>query len=211
MPLSPTERQQRWRIRKRQAEIDAGLRPRRKTLAKIQRDYRARCKAKAKEAKFAKSRERRRLSRTAVTIPPEFRHGDCREVLLDIGPVSTTLVLGDPPWDDDSIHLVPWFGEFTMRVLVPGGSLLMFMGGDNYLEAADMLRASGLVYCRSLVMLHDQQHWFRRLNLPRPPGTWPKALRMKDILKTSSAEEENILGNVALSPPAEILASVALP
>ena len=37
---------------------------------------------------------------------------------------------------------------------------------------------------------------------------------MKDILKTSSAEEENILGNVALSPPAEeedILASVALP
>jgi hypothetical protein len=26
------------------------------------------------------------------------------------------------------------------------------------------------------------------------------ALRMKDILKTSSAEEENILGNVALSP-----------
>jgi len=35
-----------------------------------------------------------------------------------------------------------------------------------------------------------------------------------DILKTSSAEEENILGNVALSPPAEeedILASVALP
>ena len=37
---------------------------------------------------------------------------------------------------------------------------------------------------------------------------------MKDILKTSSAEEENILGNVALSPPAEeedILANVALP
>ena len=35
-----------------------------------------------------------------------------------------------------------------------------------------------------------------------------------DILKTSSAEEENILGNVALSPPAEeesILASVTLP
>src|SRR6516165_6419270 len=26
---------------------------------------------------------------------------------------------------------------------------------------------------------------------------------MKDILKTSSAEEENILGNLALSPPAE--------
>ena len=35
-----------------------------------------------------------------------------------------------------------------------------------------------------------------------------------DILNTSSAEEENILGNVALSPPTEeedILASVALP
>ena len=35
-----------------------------------------------------------------------------------------------------------------------------------------------------------------------------------DIFKTSSAEEENILGKVALSPPAEeedILASVALP
>ena len=35
-----------------------------------------------------------------------------------------------------------------------------------------------------------------------------------DILKTLSAEEENILGTVVLSPPAEeedILASVALP
>ena len=47
----------------------------------------------------------------------------------------------------------------------------------------------------------------------RSQGLGPR-LRMKDILKTSSAEEENILGNVALSPPAEeedIRASVALP
>src|SRR6516162_10289148 len=49
-----------------------------------------------------------------------------------------------------------------------------------------------------------------------PPIDWglgPR-LRMKDILKTSSAEEENILGNVALSPPAEeenILANVSAP
>jgi hypothetical protein len=174
MPLTSTERQQRWRAKKKQAEIGAGLRPRRKprrkTPTEIQRKYRARRKAedeaKDKEAKFAKSRERRRLSREAPEVMPEFRLGDCREVLRDILRSSTALVLGDPPWDDKSVkELVPWFGEFAMRALVPGGSLLMFMGGDNYLEAADMLRASGLIYCRSLAMLHDRQHWFPRLNL----------------------------------------------
>ena len=77
-------------------------------------------------------------------------------------------------------------------------------------------REKGHIILLSLFRLHQPSHW------PRPhdrrPGRFLRGLgprlRMKDILKTSSAEEENILGNVALSPPAEeenILANVSAP
>jgi hypothetical protein len=105
-PLTPSEHQRRWRAKKRKAEIEVGLRPARKKkpLTAAQRQSRWRAKrdrlkvAADLAAKYASSRERRRLSRAAIAIEPEFRLGDCREVLSDIAANSVALVLTDPVW-----------------------------------------------------------------------------------------------------------------
>jgi hypothetical protein len=137
-PFSKAEYQARWRKKKRVADARA-----------------------AEDAKFAASRERRRQSRAASPIAPEFRVGDCRAVLGDITPDSVALILTDPPWADSALPLVRWLAEFASRTLMPGGSLLCFSGYDNFLEAANIL-AGPLDYYWIGTMLHDQQHLFRR-------------------------------------------------
>jgi hypothetical protein len=99
------------------------------TSTQLQRRWRANLKRKAEVAKYAASRERRAKSRAAPPIPPDFRTGDCREVLGDIAADSVALVLTDPPWADAALPLIPWLADFAARVLVPGGSLLCFIGG----------------------------------------------------------------------------------
>ena len=132
-PLTPTEHQRRWRAKKRNAEIAAGLRPARKkrplTAAQRQSRWRAKKAAAEKERKYAASRERRRLSRSAPQIEPEFRLGDCREVLSDIAADSVALVLTDPPWGNEAKWCYRWLADFAARVLIPGGSLVCFIGG----------------------------------------------------------------------------------
>jgi hypothetical protein len=140
-----TEYQRTWRARKREAEIAAGLRPkrkRRKSAAKVQREYRARLKAKAEAAKYAASRERRRLSRAAPPIEPEIRIGDCREVLQDIAAESVALILTDPPWGNGSESLYRGLAEFAARGLVPGGSLLCFTGVTTWCRDATIFAKS---------------------------------------------------------------------
>jgi hypothetical protein len=108
-PMTATEHQRRWRAKKRRAEV---------------------------EAKYAASRERRRLSRAAPGIEPEFRLGDCREVLRDIADDSVALVLTDPPYGNRSELLYRWLADFATRVLVPGGSLLCFTGLTTWFRDA---------------------------------------------------------------------------
>jgi hypothetical protein len=127
-----TEYQRRWRAKKRKAEIAAGLRPARKrplTGAQRQSRLRARKAAAEEERKYAASRERRRLSRSAPLIEPEFRIGDCREVLHDIATDSVAIVLTDPPWSNEDKWCFRWLADFAARVLIPGGSLVCFIGG----------------------------------------------------------------------------------
>jgi hypothetical protein len=167
-PLTPTERQRRWRKKKRQAEIAAGLRARKsrpKTAAEIKRAYRARLKAKAAAARVAASRERRRMSRAAPQIEPEFRVGDCREMLADIADESAALIVTDPPWQDTALPLIPWLAGFAARILVSGGSLLCVTGGDNFLEAATILSQ------------HLNYYWVNTMLFDRKPLLRAKAIR----------------------------------
>jgi hypothetical protein len=79
------------------------------TAAQYKRRWRARGKAKA--AKYAASRERRRLSRAAPPIPPEFRTGDCRKVLSDIAAEGLALITADPLWANTTLPLIPWLPQ----------------------------------------------------------------------------------------------------
>lgn len=142
MALTPTQRQRRWRAKKRKAEIAAGLRPRRrkrKSAAEIKRTYRSKLKRKVEEAKYVASRERRARSRAVPPIKPEFRTGDCREALHDIAAESVALVLTDPPWGNDSEPLYRWLADFAARVLVPGGSLVCYTGIATWYRDARIL------------------------------------------------------------------------
>jgi hypothetical protein len=158
-PLTSTEYQRRWRAKKRKAEIAAGLRPRRKkplTAAQRQSRWRAK-KAAAEEArKYAVSRERRRLSRAAPKIEPEFRVGNCREVLCDIAADSVPVVATDPAYGKVSECELNyrWLAGFAAKVLVPGGSLICYTGSTTWLRDANIF-AAHLEYRPLLFMLHD--------------------------------------------------------
>jgi hypothetical protein len=160
--------QRRWRAKKRKAEIAAGLRPARKKkpLTAAQRQSRWRAKKYKAEAaaeiaaKYAVSREHRRLSRAAPEIEPEFRIGDCREVLRDILLASVALILTDPPWLNGSEPLYRWLADFAARVLVPGGSLICYTGSTTWFRDATIF-AAHLQPHPLLFMLHDQQQRMR--------------------------------------------------
>jgi hypothetical protein len=160
-PLTPTERQRRWRAKKRKAEIEAGVRPNRnrpKSAAEINRAYRARLKAKAGAAKYAASRERRAKSRAAPPIPPEFRIGDCREVLHDIVEASVALVLTDPAYGKAKPTEANYrcLAGFAAHVLVPGGSLICYTGNTTWLRDANIF--AGHLQPRPLLyMPHDRR------------------------------------------------------
>jgi hypothetical protein len=162
MTLTPTEHQRRWRAKKRKAEIAAGLRRKRKPLTAAQRQSRWREKKRRAEvaAKYAVSREHRRLSRSAPEIEPEFRLGDCREVLRDIPVASVALILTDPPWGNASEPLYRWLADFASRVLVPGGSLLCYTGETTWYRDATIF-AAHLQPHPLLFMLHDQERRMR--------------------------------------------------
>jgi hypothetical protein len=57
--------------------------------------------------------------------------GDFREVGSQIADESATLVFTDPPYDRDSVGLYEDVAEFAARVLLPGGSLIVY--APNYL------------------------------------------------------------------------------
>ena len=158
-----SERQRRWREKKYAAEIAAGTRkPKRKPRTSTQRwrKWRDLRKAKAEAAKYATSRERRPNSRAAPPIEPEFRVGDCREVLSDIASASAALVLTDPPWGNASEPLYRWLADFAAHVLVPGGSLICFTGLTTWCRDAAIF-AAHLQPRPLLFMPHTQEHPMR--------------------------------------------------
>jgi hypothetical protein len=87
-------------------------------------------RAAAKAASQAAAEERREASRNAAPLPDgaQLRVGDCREVLADVASNSVALVLTDPPYAEESEPLYRWLAEWSARVLVPGGSLVLITG-----------------------------------------------------------------------------------
>jgi hypothetical protein len=181
-----SKRQQRWREKKYAAEIAAGVRkPKQKPRTSTQRWRKWRDSRKAEEetAKYAASRERRAKSRAAPPIPPEFRIGDCREE-LNIAANSTTLVLTDPPWDNKAEWCYRWLGDFAARVLMPGGSLICFIGGlTSWREVANLLGER----------LQDQPLLHMPLTQVRPlPGLFVRP-EIRDVLWFSKGRRRNQL------------------
>jgi hypothetical protein len=150
-----------------------------KPMTPKQRQQRRRDKLKreAETLKRAHSRARRAASRAAPEIEPVFATGDCRTVLPPlVSTNSAALVLADPYWPDWLVEpakpspfrpdegWASWVGEFAERILIPNGSLLCWIGSENYLTICNTIVAAGegrLFFKRPLAMEHDAQRLIR--------------------------------------------------
>jgi hypothetical protein len=108
---------------------------------------------KAEAAEETKTR--RETSRTAPVLDDAFqlRIGDAREVLADVPNSSVPLILTDPPYGDEAEPLYEWLAEWSERVLIPGGSLIVYTG-QSRLDRDMRIFGEKLRYWWLLSMLH---------------------------------------------------------
>lgn len=102
------------------------------------------------------TKAKRKASREAVPLTDQLdlRIGDARDKLKDQPDESVALVLTDPPYGDQAEPLYEWLGEWSARVLVPGGSLICYTG-QSRLDRDMRLLGGHLRYWWLLAMMHN--------------------------------------------------------
>jgi hypothetical protein len=105
----------------------------------------------------AETRSRREISRSAPELEDgfELREGDARDVLADVPASSVPLILTDPPYGDEAEPLYRWLAEWAERVLLPGGSLIVYTGQAR-LDRDMRIFGERLRYWWLLSMLHTR-------------------------------------------------------
>ena len=103
------------------------------------------------------ARERSERSRSAEPFPDgmDYRVVDCRAGFSDIADNSIPLILTDPPYESAAMPLWLWLGDFAMRVLMPGGSLICYFGNTQVDKMHRILGDAGLVHHFAAWMQHD--------------------------------------------------------
>lgn len=101
--------------------------------------------------KGRRSREANLLRIASAEAMPEderiiLRVGDFRQVLNDIEPNSVDMILTDPPYPREFLHLWEPLGELGARVLKPGGVLVSY-SGHYWLGEVIMALKKNLTYC----------------------------------------------------------------
>jgi hypothetical protein len=115
----------------------------------------------AKAAAAFETKNRRNASRTAKPLADgmELRIGDCREVLADVPDNSVPLILTDPPYKAEAEPLYRWLAEWSARVLIPGGSLICYIG-QSMLNRGTKIFDEHLIYWWLQIMMHHQSQRF---------------------------------------------------
>lgn len=153
-PLAPADRKQAERARKLAAVPEETFEA---ALADGTAEKAPSEAAILKASRAAESVRRREESRSADPVPgaPEVRIGDAREVLADVESESVALVLTDPPYGDEAEPLYEWLAEFAARVLIPGGSLIVYTG-QSRLDRDMRVFGGHMRYWWCLAMQHGQ-------------------------------------------------------
>lgn len=99
-------------------------------------------------------REIERRTREPAEGDPVIREGDFRTELADVADDSVSLILTDPPYAETALPLYDDLAEFAQRKLVPGGSLLCYVGQTTLPEAIDRFRDGSLRYWWTLALLN---------------------------------------------------------
>ncbi len=105
---------------------------------------------------------------------PILIHSDFREASIEDN--SIDLIVTDPPYPKEFLHLYKDLALFAARVLKPGGSLVA-MAGQSYLpEIFDLMKVDGLQYNWTISYLtpggQAPQLWQRKVNAFWKPVLW---------------------------------------
>ncbi len=86
-----------------------------------------------------------------------LHRGDFREALEALEPASVALILTDPPWADKALRdVLPDLGRLAARVLVPGGSLVTYLGHHSLPTALPTLAEHLRFWWLMTIRLHGQ-------------------------------------------------------
>jgi 16S rRNA G966 N2-methylase RsmD len=81
-------------------------------------------------------------------------HGDFRDKCKDIPDNSVALIFTDPPYAKECLDLYRDLGELAARVLVDGGSLVVYLNTYYLKEIYSMLESAGLRYNWIFALIH---------------------------------------------------------
>jgi DNA modification methylase len=177
--LTATQKQRRWRRRKRAAEVAAGLRPARrkpKTATQRWRKWRDRQQARSKESAASRAAPSDACPSNAIIL------GDALDVLGSIPSASIDLIVTSPPYPGKRSHkyddYTDWFllrSEELYRVLKFTGSFVL-----NIKEGCrDWQRETWAI---ELILKLKNQGWLwvEEYSWHKPnasPGKWPNRFR----------------------------------
>jgi hypothetical protein len=90
-------------------------------------------------------RARRKAKKNSGATPiDEVIHSPFQDVMRGIQDESVELIFADPPWDADSISMYEDIGKNACRVLVPGGSVLVYSSSQMLNRTIGMLASEGM-------------------------------------------------------------------
>jgi hypothetical protein len=103
-------------------------------------------KVPVRKAKEQMQRVKRTAARTkaakSITLPvnKNLIVGDFRKNADKIADGSLSLIFTDPPYDRKASEMLPDLGAFAKAKLAEGGSLMLYVGGTQLLDALDAIR-----------------------------------------------------------------------
>lgn len=106
------------------------------------------------------------LPDTPVVLPDSVTliHGDIADIAHTLEPESVDVIITDPPYHRESVHLYEGLAELAARVLKPGGSLLAMCGQSYLPDIIDLMNP------------HLAYHWTISYQTPggQSPQIWPR-------------------------------------
>ncbi len=93
-----------------------------------------------------KSIRHQEIRKTQVNLPDKvtLHNSEFQKVFIEGGSVS--LIITDPPYHDDALHLFQDLAVHASRVLRDGGSLVTYVGQGNIIKVGNMMEDQGLKF-----------------------------------------------------------------
>jgi SAM-dependent methyltransferase len=161
-------------------------------------------KVKVLEEMEARERRRRdaqeRVEALTFDNRLDLKHGDFRELLLDLPDSSVDAIIADPPYSMEYIELWDALGEVAFRLLKDGGFLVAYAGNEKVCSKNARLERGGLREYDQVYIPMAKWQWlhYSRIGLkpilvlskgtPRRPGNYRQVIPTGNKVDESAKE-----------------------